>query len=55
MIITIDTNENKVEVLNEDTKDWEKGWVRSIQYTATVNEAITLELELILPMGSHLR
>jgi hypothetical protein len=49
MLITIDTNDNTVEVLNEETKDWDTAWIKSMQYSCAMDEVITLDVELILP------
>ena len=49
MIIEIDTVKQEVQVLNEDTKDWEKGYLKGYQYTASISELITIDLEIALP------
>jgi hypothetical protein len=67
MLITIDTNKRTVEVLNEDTKDWEKAYLQDLQYncsvdsftslqgTVTIPTTIThtLDFELTLPQGKY--
>mgnify|MGYP003573839283 CR=1 FL=1 len=51
MIITIDTSEQTVEILNEDTKDWEPGYIKGMTYTATIDDLITIDFEIALPYG----
>lgn len=63
MLITIDTNENTAEVLNEDTKDWERAYIKSLTYDVAYDSvpclmgsidipthvAHTLDFEMALP------
>ena len=53
MIITIDTDDQSVEIYNEETKDWDKGWLRSYQFSASIDSLITMDLEIALPSGAH--
>ena len=51
MIITIDTTEQTVEILNEDTKDWEPAYMKGMTYTASIDDLVTLDIEIALPYG----
>ena len=53
MLITIDTNDQTVEVLNEDTKDWEKGYLREYSFAVEMDSLVTMNLEIMLPIGVY--
>ena len=54
MIIQFDTNTQEVLILNEDTKDWEKGYMTSMQYSICSDDLAGLDFSLKLPYGKNL-
>ena len=50
MLITINTEEQTAEVLDEDSKDWVPAYLKGYQYTASINDLITIDLEIALPI-----
>ena len=49
MLITIDTNERTVEVLNEDTRDWEPAYLQDLSYNACSDSLTMLQGTIDIP------